>query len=341
MELFNIGPLEFILIIVLAVVILGPEQMVKGAYSMGRWINKFVRSPMWKEIMSTSQDIRELPTKIMRDTGLEESLNEIKQTTQDVTTELNSTLKQANDEVKQAVDETNAEVRQATNELNDTANQALNDTNQEVGKISNPDDAWKVPEIDEGWTIPKTSKAATAGSDEAPKTETADGEPVDDGEPQPVDLAETQPANSPDVKDEGNAEPQSESAPELQPAAMIEAGAVTSVQQLADKEELKPVPVLSHLQEILPEILPVKPTKPLIPDPPVLQPTLVPAGSVSVVSKAPVEELYEAKLNQVLVEYEVELRKILELYKADLRKAAQPVEKPSHPAEITALDKLE
>jgi Sec-independent protein translocase protein TatA len=309
MELFNIGPLEFILIILFAVVFVGPERMVKGAYSLGRWINKFVRSPMWKEIMSTSRDIRELPTKIVRESGLEESLNEIKQTSQELTTELNSTLQEANAEVKQAVEEANAEVRQATNELNDTTRQAISEVNQEVGKIGSPADLSTGSEIVEAPT-------------------------VDPGETQVVDQAEGQSVETP--------APQPTITLEQVLAAALESPSVDPVeQQTADNVELKPMPVLSHLQEVLPEILPLEPSKLLPAEPAMVQPTIDPAGPESAAAQVPLEELYEAKLNRVLEQYEVELKKILEQYKADLKRVAPPVEEPSPPVEATIQDKLE
>ncbi len=67
--IFNIGPLEFILIMLVAIIVLGPERMVAGARTFGRWIYKLVRSPTWRAIMTTSQEIRDLPNKIVREIG--------------------------------------------------------------------------------------------------------------------------------------------------------------------------------------------------------------------------------------------------------------------------------
>ena len=274
MELFNIGPLEFILIILFAVVFVGPERMVKGAYSLGRWINKFVRSPMWKEIMSTSRDIRELPTKIVRESGLEESLNEIKQTSQELTTEINSTLQEANTEVKQAVEEANAEVRQATNELNDTTRQAISEANQEVGKIGSPAVMME----------PKMFEPPTVDSGETQAVDQAEGQSVETPTPQPADSLEAQ-----DVEI-------LEQQPGDEPPATFELPSVAPAElKTAKKDELKPVPVLSHLQEVLPEILPREPSKPLPADPAMLQPTIDTAGPESAATQVPLEELYEAK----------------------------------------------
>lgn len=82
MEIFNVGPLELLLILLIALIVFGPQDMVKYAQQMARWINKIVRSPIWKSFMDTSQEIRTLPTKIMREANLEESLEEIRKTAQ-------------------------------------------------------------------------------------------------------------------------------------------------------------------------------------------------------------------------------------------------------------------
>ena len=45
-EIFNIGPLEILFIVILALLILGPQDMVKTARSIGKLIRKVVRSPL-------------------------------------------------------------------------------------------------------------------------------------------------------------------------------------------------------------------------------------------------------------------------------------------------------
>jgi Sec-independent protein translocase protein TatA len=95
MEILNIGPLELILILLVMFFLLGPKGMLLTAAKIGRWIREFVRSPMWKEIMGYSQEIRELPQKIMDDTGLKEALAEVEQTTKATVTELNTTVNDA------------------------------------------------------------------------------------------------------------------------------------------------------------------------------------------------------------------------------------------------------
>jgi hypothetical protein len=43
--------------------------MIEAAQKIGQWIRKIVKSPVWKEIMGYSQDIRELPKMLMDETG--------------------------------------------------------------------------------------------------------------------------------------------------------------------------------------------------------------------------------------------------------------------------------
>jgi sec-independent protein translocase protein TatB len=93
MQIFGVGPLEFLLVLVLALVIMGPEDMVGTARKLGQWVYRVVRSPTWRAILETSQDLRDLPTKIIRDAGLDETIQEIKQTASDVKSDLDETTR--------------------------------------------------------------------------------------------------------------------------------------------------------------------------------------------------------------------------------------------------------
>lgn len=94
MELFNIGPLELLIFLIIAFLVLGPKGMILTAYRVGKWIRGLVRSPMWREILQYAQEIRELPKKIMDETGLEEELKAVQQTTNEALQEVNTSLKE-------------------------------------------------------------------------------------------------------------------------------------------------------------------------------------------------------------------------------------------------------
>ena len=113
MEIFGVGPLEFILVLVLALIILGPEDMVGTARKIGQWVYRVVRSPTWRSIMATSQDLRELPKKIVREAGLEDTMNEIKQTADEVKTDLKDTTREINTEMQAATTQVNREMQTA------------------------------------------------------------------------------------------------------------------------------------------------------------------------------------------------------------------------------------
>ena len=134
--IFNIGPLEFILILLVAIIVLGPERMVTGARSFGRWIYKLVRSPTWRAIMSTSQEIRDLPNKIMRESGLEETMKDMQSVGTDLNNEINQAVKDVNSEVSQAAIAVSAEVNQAVKDVNAELKQNAQAVNQGVALAS-------------------------------------------------------------------------------------------------------------------------------------------------------------------------------------------------------------
>ena len=71
MEILGIGPSELIFIIIIALIILGPKDMQKAGKTIGRWLNELVKSDGWKAFQQTSKEVRNLPTKLMRDANLE------------------------------------------------------------------------------------------------------------------------------------------------------------------------------------------------------------------------------------------------------------------------------
>ncbi len=72
MEILGIGPLEFLLIALLALLILSPTEMQKVGKSLGQGLNKLVKSDIWKEIRQTSEKVKNLPTELMRDAELDD-----------------------------------------------------------------------------------------------------------------------------------------------------------------------------------------------------------------------------------------------------------------------------
>ncbi len=106
------GPLELVFIFIIALLFMGPERMTTTARSLGKWFYRMVRSPLWISVMDTSRELRDLPTKIVREAGLEESLKEIKELNREIHKETNI------QELDQAAKEMDNKIRQAANLAN-------------------------------------------------------------------------------------------------------------------------------------------------------------------------------------------------------------------------------
>jgi Sec-independent protein translocase protein TatA len=79
MEIFGIGPLELIFIFLIALIVLGPTDMVKAGKTIGRFLRKLVTSPTWQSFQRASRDLRYLPNRLMREAGMEEDIKAIEE----------------------------------------------------------------------------------------------------------------------------------------------------------------------------------------------------------------------------------------------------------------------
>lgn len=84
MEILGIGPLEFFFILIIALIVLGPKDMVKAGRTIGKFMRKIVTSPTWRAVNQTSNELRRLPNRLMREAGIEEDLKQIREATQSI-----------------------------------------------------------------------------------------------------------------------------------------------------------------------------------------------------------------------------------------------------------------
>jgi sec-independent protein translocase protein TatB len=84
MDILGIGPLELIFILIIALIVLGPTDMVKAGRTIGKFLRQIVTSPTWHAVTKTSSELRNLPTKLIRDAGLEEDFKDIQNATKKV-----------------------------------------------------------------------------------------------------------------------------------------------------------------------------------------------------------------------------------------------------------------
>ncbi|MGE5124098.1 MAG: twin-arginine translocase TatA/TatE family subunit [Acidobacteriaceae bacterium] len=72
MEILGIGPLELFFILLIALIVLGPGDMVKAGRTLGRFLRKIITSSEWRTIQKASRELRYLPNRLMRDASLED-----------------------------------------------------------------------------------------------------------------------------------------------------------------------------------------------------------------------------------------------------------------------------
>lgn len=72
MEILGIGPLELLFIVLIALIVLGPKDMVKAGKTIGRAMRAIVTSDTWRVVNQASREVRNLPNRLMRESGLDE-----------------------------------------------------------------------------------------------------------------------------------------------------------------------------------------------------------------------------------------------------------------------------
>lgn len=97
MDILGIGPLELVFIILIAIIIFGPKDLVKAGRTLGRLLRQILKSPTWMAIQETSREIRNIPTRLVREAGLDEDLKDI-QTIMPKPVDLNSSFPKSKNE---------------------------------------------------------------------------------------------------------------------------------------------------------------------------------------------------------------------------------------------------
>ena len=84
MNLLGIGPLEFILVLVIVFLVLGPNDMAKTGRTIGRFISTVRKSEFWSGVTKVTREMRDLPNTLMREAELEDVAKELKQDVREV-----------------------------------------------------------------------------------------------------------------------------------------------------------------------------------------------------------------------------------------------------------------
>lgn len=71
MEILGIGASELVFVVIIALIVLGPKDMQKAGRTIGKWMRDIVTSDGWKVFQKTSNELRNLPSRMMRDANQE------------------------------------------------------------------------------------------------------------------------------------------------------------------------------------------------------------------------------------------------------------------------------
>jgi sec-independent protein translocase protein TatB len=80
MEILGVGVPEMLFIVLIALILLGPKEMIAASRTLGKVLRKFLTSPTWLAMRKTGEELQQLPTKLVREAGLEELRNEVQET---------------------------------------------------------------------------------------------------------------------------------------------------------------------------------------------------------------------------------------------------------------------
>lgn len=78
MGFFNISWTEVLVVLVIAFIILGPNRITMFGHQMGEWIRRLNKSEFFRDVLQTTDQIRNYPRKILDEAMLDQTLAEIK-----------------------------------------------------------------------------------------------------------------------------------------------------------------------------------------------------------------------------------------------------------------------
>lgn len=79
MEVLGIGLPEFVLILVIIFLVLGPKDMASTARRIARTIRTLTQSEFWRATREAWRMAQDIPNELLRETGLEEAQKELTQ----------------------------------------------------------------------------------------------------------------------------------------------------------------------------------------------------------------------------------------------------------------------
>ena len=150
MEIFGIGPLEVLLILVIALIVMGPNDMVKTGRTIGKFLRNLVKSPTWQAVQQTSRDLRYLPNRLMREAGMEEEVEQLKEIGKNVNAMSGAAIGAVQASLQEEISKVNEEIQQTGKDLSAWTTSSA-ETPADEPRIQPPVKdltAWTTPPVD-------------------------------------------------------------------------------------------------------------------------------------------------------------------------------------------------
>ena len=74
MPFLNLGWSEITFILIIGFILLGPDRITKTAKDLGEWLGKLKKNATFREVVKTTDEIRNYPRKIMDDVRFEDTI---------------------------------------------------------------------------------------------------------------------------------------------------------------------------------------------------------------------------------------------------------------------------
>lgn len=118
MKFFNLGLSEIIFIIIIALIIFGPGNMVKTAKEAGALIRKVTKSPYWKEVWATKRELNELPKMLVKEAQLDETIRDLNKETKSMSSSVAASVSEFIKEVEEPIKKADKELKKETIDAN-------------------------------------------------------------------------------------------------------------------------------------------------------------------------------------------------------------------------------
>ena len=100
MQFLNVGALEFLFILLLAFIVLGPEKAIKTAGDVARWIRDLTKTSFWRDLVTTSREIQNIPKTLLEESELQRTYDDLNRTTGEIKSNFSQQGKIIEDELK-------------------------------------------------------------------------------------------------------------------------------------------------------------------------------------------------------------------------------------------------